>query len=109
MIGGRTLVRQDVPPFCMLGEDNTVCGPNVVGLRRANYDDARRLVIRKLIKNFFFRNLNTAQALELIHRDFPGDNDAEQFCTFIAQSQRGIMPGNPALMKLAVHKTDSGE
>ena len=66
MVGGRTLVRQDVPPFCMLGEDNTVCGPNVVGLRRAAYSDAQRLIIRKMIKFLYFRQLNTAQALEKI-------------------------------------------
>ena len=101
MLGGRTLVRQDVPPFCMLGEDNTVCGPTVVGLRRAGYDDSRRLIIRKMIKYFFFRNLNTAQALAKIAEEFPASQDAEQFAAFIRQSTRGIMPGNPALASLA--------
>ncbi len=101
MIGGRTLVRQDVPPFCMLGEDNTVCGPNVVGLRRAGFDDARRLNIRKIIKRFFFRGLNAAQALDEIAGEFPGDADAEAFCSFVNNSKRGIMPGNPALARIA--------
>ena len=101
MIGGRTLVRQDVPPFCMLDEDNTVCGPNVVGLKRSGFDDKRRLVIRKLIKLFFFRNLNSTQALEQIAAEFPGDTDAETFSVFINRSKRGIMPGNPRLSKLA--------
>ncbi len=103
MVGGRTLVRQDVPPFCMLGEDNTVCGPNVVGLRRAGYDDARRLVIRKIIKHFFFRNLNSAQALARIAEEFPGDADAGRFTGFIKASTRGTMPGNPRLASFAAN------
>lgn len=100
MIGGRTLVRQDVPPFCMLSEDNTVFGPNVVGLRRAGFDDARRLNIRKIIKHFFFRGLNAAQALTQIAEEFPGDADAEAFRSFVNNSKRGIMPGNPALTRI---------
>lgn len=101
MIGGRTLVRQDVPPFCMLSEDNTVCGPNTVGLQRAGYDDSRRLTIRKVIKLFFFRNLNAAQALARIADGFPGDPDAGKFSGFIQHSTRGIMPGNPRLASIA--------
>ena len=101
MIGGRTLVRQDVPPFCMLSEDSTVCGPNVVGLRRGGFDDTRRLNIRRIIKDYFFRNLNSAQALEQIASEFPGDPDAECFRDFIIASKRGIMPGNPALARIA--------
>lgn len=109
MIGGRTLVRQDVPPFCMLGEDNTVCGPNVVGLRRGGYDDSRRLVVRKVIKYFFFRQLNSAQALNRITAEFPGDQDAAEFCTFINASKRGIMPGNPKLAQFAIDAANRGE
>lgn len=111
MIGGRTLVRQDVPPFCMLCEDNTVCGPNVIGLRRGGFDDRRRLNIRRIIKNFFFRGLNSARALERIAAELPGDPDAEAFRDFIIGSTRGIMPGNPDLIRIAAAHTteeDSG-
>ena len=100
MIGGRTLVRQDVPPFCMLSEDNTVCGMNVVGMRRAGFDDERRLRIKKIIKNYFFRRLNSSAALERITEEFPGDADAAAFSIFIGSSKRGIMPGNPEMTAL---------
>lgn len=106
MIGGRTLVRQDVPDFCMLSEDNTVCGMNVVGLRRAGFSEARRLAIKKILKIYFFRRLNSAQALERISSEFPGNPDAENFTAFIINSKRGIMPGNPALTALAVPGKD---
>ena len=95
MVGGRTLVRQDIPPFCMLSEDNFICGPNVVGLRRAGFDDDRRLRIRRMIKEYFFRGNNGSQALEKIAAEFPGDPDAAGFTAFIAATERGIMPGIP--------------
>ncbi|MBR7121681.1 MAG: acyl-ACP--UDP-N-acetylglucosamine O-acyltransferase [Lentisphaeria bacterium] len=100
MIGGRTLVRQDVPDFCMLAEDNTVCGINVIGLRRAGFDDERRLQIKKIIKLYFFRRLSSSQALARIAGEFPGNPDAESFSEFITNSKRGIMPGTPALVSL---------
>lgn len=100
MIGGRTLVRQDVPDFCMLAEDNTVCGINVIGLRRAGFDDERRLQIKKLIKLYFFRRLSSSQALERIAAEFPGNPDAAGFSEFILNSKRGIMPGTASLVSL---------
>ena len=47
MIGGRTILPQDVPPYCMLAENCRVCGPNVIGMRRAGMDSDTRLAIRK--------------------------------------------------------------
>ena len=58
MIGARTIIRQDIPPFCMLAENECICGPNVVGLRRAGFDNARRFAIRKAVKTYFFKGLN---------------------------------------------------
>ena len=109
MIGGRTLVRQDVPPFCMLAENNFVCGPNVVGLRRAGFDDARRLKIRKIIKDYFFRRLNGSNALERINSNYPDDEDAIFFSEFIKSTTRGIIPGDPAYVHAASLEIDNGE
>ena len=109
MIGGRTLVRQDVPPFCMLAENSFVCGPNVVGLRRAGFDDARRLKIRKIIKDYFFRRLNGSNALELINSNYPGDEDVVFFSEFIKSTTRGIVPGDPAYVRAASLEIDNGE
>lgn len=103
MIGGRTIIRQDVPPFCLLAENETVCGPNVVGLRRAGYDSDRRLAIKNAIRSYFFRGLNGRNALELIDSANPGNPDVGEFVNFIRASERGIMPGDPALIALGTH------
>ena len=103
MIGGRTIIRQDVPPFCMLAENETVCGPNVVGLRRAGFDSDRRLAVKNAIRSYFFRGLNSSNALALIAGNNPGNADIEEFIAFIKASERGIMPGDPALIALGTH------
>ncbi|MBQ7206512.1 MAG: acyl-ACP--UDP-N-acetylglucosamine O-acyltransferase [Lentisphaeria bacterium] len=97
MVGGRTIIRQDIPPFCMLAENECICGPNVVGLRRAGFDNARRFAIRKAVKTFFFRGLNSANALEEILAENPGNPDISHFADFIRATERGIMPGDPKL------------
>ena len=100
MVGGRTIIRQDIPPFCMLAENEHICGPNVVGLRRNGFDSERRAVIRHIIKDYFFRRLNAANALDKIGQDYPDSPDARHFVDFIRRTERGIMPGDPALIAL---------
>lgn len=100
MVGARTIIRQDIPPYCMLSENECICGPNVVGLRRAGFDNARRFAIRRAVKTFFFKGLNASNALEEILSANPGNTDLERFAHFIRTTERGIMPGDPKLKAL---------
>lgn len=97
MVGGRTIVRQDIPPFCMLAENECICGPNTIGLRRAGYESAQRMAIRKAIKSFFFHGLNAANALAEIEAMPEKMPELEHFVHFIRTTERGIMPGDPEL------------
>lgn len=103
MVGGRTIIRQDIPPYCMVAENEHICGPNVVGLRRAGFDDDRRLQIRKAIKDYFFHGFNASNALEKILSDYPNNDDIIHFVDFIRHTERGIMPGDPTLSALGRH------
>lgn len=47
---------------------NGVCGPNVIGLRRAGYDSFARMAIRRAIKTYFFKGLNATNALAEIEK-----------------------------------------
>ncbi len=100
MLGGRTIVRQDVPPFCMLAENECICGPNTVGLRRAGYDSATRMAIRRAIKTYFFRGLNSANALAAIEAEPASPPEIGRFVHFVRKSERGIMPGDPELVAI---------
>ena len=96
MIGGRTILTQDVPPYCMLAENCRVCGPNVIGMRRAGLDSDARLAIRKAIKSYFFKELNGSNALAEIESE-PMTPEVEHFVKFIRESERGIMAGESEL------------
>jgi UDP-N-acetylglucosamine acyltransferase len=100
MIGGRTIITQDIPPYCMLAENNCICGPNTIGLRRAGLAPERRAAVRRAIKIYFFRGLNSKNAfLEIAKAEMTPE--VLQFVTFIQQTSRGIMNGDPdmAFMK----------
>ena len=100
MVGARTIIRQDIPPYCMLAENECVCGPNVVGLRRAGLDNSRRFAIRQAVKTFFFKGLNSTNAVEEILAAHPDNPDIALFTDFIRSTERGIMPGDPKLKLL---------
>ncbi len=92
MIHGRTTIVQDVPPFCMLADNDYICGPNTVGLRRAGLDPAGRMAIRHAIKVYFFKKLNSKNAFSEIAS---GDvtPEVEEFVDFIKNTKRGITSG----------------
>ena len=96
MIGGRTILPQDVPPYCMLAENCRVCGPNVIGMRRAGMSSDERLAIRKAIKTYFFKDLNGSNALSEIESE-PTTPEVKHFVDFIRSSERGIMAGESEL------------
>lgn len=99
MIGARTILTQDVPPYCMLAENCCVCGPNTIGLRRAGISPDVRLAIRRAIKSYYFKGLNTANALAEIESANPGA-EVRHFMDFIRSTKRGTMRGDPELAAL---------
>lgn len=109
MLGGRTIIRQDVPPFCMVAENECICGSNTVGLRRAGFDSAQRMAIRRAIKTYFFHGLNSTNALTRIAEEGGNDPNVAHFVDFIRRSDRGIMPGDPELVALGTRHHEEGE
>ncbi len=105
MIGARTIITQDVPPYVLLAENNCVCSSNTVGLRRADFDSDRRLQIRRAIKTFYFRHLNARNALAEI-KSSPMCEEVAHFVDFIEHSTRGVMPGDPGMIALGGHEEE---
>ncbi len=101
MVGARTMIRQDIPPFTLLAENGFIRGCNVIGMRRAGFDDARRLAIRKAVKNYYFKGLNGSNALEEIEANAPGNADIAHFVEFIRSTKRGMVSGDPELAALS--------
>ncbi len=91
MITAGARIRQDIPPYCLLGENDYIYGPNVVGLRRAGFKQEQRMDIRKAIKTYFFQDTNKGTALEIISSGAMSPEVAH-FVNFIKSSKRGVMP-----------------
>ena len=61
-------------------------------------------------KDFFFKQLNSSNALEKIRKEYPDSAEARHFVDFISSTERGIMPGDPALIALGGnHLNDNDE
>lgn len=104
MVGPDIKVIQDIPPYCLVGDNGFVYGPNVVGLRRAGMTRSQRKAIRSAIKTFFFKDLNANNACAEIEENDP-TAEVSHFVNFIKASTRGILPGKPA--KASVTKEDN--
>ena len=66
-IGGGRVVLQDVPPYILAtGDPLQFSGINNVGLRRRNFSQKLRTLIKKIYTIIYRSNYNTKQALEYI-------------------------------------------
>jgi UDP-N-acetylglucosamine acyltransferase len=89
MMQGGAVVSQDIPPFCIAYAMNTLCGLNVVGLRRAGWSSAQRLELRRLYQALFRSGQNLRVAVTAARATF-SRAEAKQLLDFIATSKRGI-------------------
>ncbi len=92
MTGPFDKIVQDIPPYCMI-VNNKVQGPNVIGLKRSGLSPQSRKCIRQAIKTFFFKDLNTTNALKQIDEEIKDNEEVQHFIKFIQSSKRGIISG----------------
>jgi len=93
-IGGGRVVLQDVPPYILAtGEPLQYSGINSVGLRRRNFDQKTRTLIKKVYSIIYRSKYNTMQALENIKNTFQIEKskDVNNIINFIESSERGII------------------
>ena len=91
MIGSMAFISKDLPPFCIApsSRNSFVAGLNLVGLRRAGLDAARRAQIKQAFHVIYRSGLNASQAQERLRAD-TGNPFAQEFADFLAQATRGI-------------------
>ncbi len=91
MVGGGSMVVQDVPPFCMVnGNHASATGLNVVGIKRAGFVSAELENIRKMYKLVFQSSLTLTQSIEGIAAEIPESIYRAIFLEFLQKSTRGI-------------------
>ncbi|MFP4687027.1 MAG: acyl-ACP--UDP-N-acetylglucosamine O-acyltransferase [bacterium] len=91
MVGGLSRLNKDVPPYVRIaGNPAKIFDLNVIGLRRNNFSDETRRVLKKAYKIVFRSKNNTSQALKQIRSELPELAEIKQFVEFIENSERGI-------------------
>lgn len=93
MIGGGNHITQDVPPFCLL-QDEEIHGSNIVGLRRAGLENDAREALRSAIKIFFCYGQSRTDAVEQIKSEVTMAPEVQEFVDFVMSTKRGICPGH---------------
>ena len=93
MIGGYSVVTQDVLPFSTTvnPREIKVFGANRIGLERRGFQtptiDGLQTAFRLLTR----AKLNTTQALERIRAEVPSSPELEELIAFLLSSERGVI------------------
>lgn len=91
IVGGGSMVSQDVPPFCnATGNRATLHGLNVVGLTRRGFGPELLRQLKRAYRIMFRSGLTVAQAAARVREEIPGVPEVERFVRFIESSSRGV-------------------
>ena len=92
MIGGLAKVVADIPPFSTCdGHPAVYYGINALGLKRAGFSPADRLVIKRALKILLASGKKISTAAEEVRSEFPGHPLASVILEFVSGSKRGIV------------------
>jgi len=90
MIGGSARLGKDVPPFMTAERDNTIVSYNVVGIRRAGFDEGTKQSIKKAYITLYRSDLSIKSAVEKIDKEIDSP-EVKYLLDFIRSStKRGI-------------------
>ncbi len=89
LMQGGAAVSKDLPPFTVAWGDNSLCGLNTVGLRRAGFTSEQRLELKRLYHALFRSGRHLGQAVKAAEKEFTGDC-ARAMIAFITASKRGV-------------------
>jgi UDP-N-acetylglucosamine acyltransferase len=89
LMQGGSAISKDLPPYTIARGDNSICGLNIVGLRRAGFSSEQRLELKQLYHQLFRSGQKLRLALADAERQFLSPQ-ARVMLDFIAASERGV-------------------
>ena len=90
IVSGACAARLDIIPYCKAeGIPAIPMGMNAIGLRRKGIDKDTRDALHKAIRLLKSEEYNTTQALELIEKEFKGNQYIDNLVEFVKSSKRG--------------------
>jgi UDP-N-acetylglucosamine acyltransferase len=93
LMRGLSGTSRDVPPYSIIDWQHTVRGVNVVGLKRAGFDERRIRKIREAFRILFRKGRNLSLAIKEIESNSEISTDLTALLKFIKSSQRGVCFG----------------
>lgn len=93
LMRGLSGTSKDVPPFAIIDWQHTVRGVNVVGLKRAGFDEKRIRTIRQAFRLLFRSGRNLALAVKEVEKSGRASTDVLALIDFINSSKRGVCFG----------------
>lgn len=93
MIGGYSVVTQDVLPFAttVSTRENKIFGANRIGLERRQFGDDVIESLQTALRLLTRAGLNTTQAVERIRMELTPSAELTELLDFIASSERGFI------------------
>jgi UDP-N-acetylglucosamine acyltransferase len=102
LMRGLSGTSRDVPPYAIIDWQHTVRGVNVIGLKRAGFDDQRIRAIRRAFAVLFRKGRNIALAVQELEMEGKANSDVLELLDFIKSSKRGVCVGNQRTAEDAV-------
>jgi UDP-N-acetylglucosamine acyltransferase len=93
LMRGLSGTSRDVPPFSIVDWQHTIRGVNVVGLKRAGFDEKRVRAIREAFRVLFRKGRNLALAVKEVEKSGRANPDVLALLEFIKTSERGVCFG----------------
>ena len=91
---GMSATSRDVPPFSIIDWQHTVRGLNVVGLRRAGFDQTRIRALKNAFQILFRKRRNLGAAVKELEASLDDPSgDIAELLEFIRSSRRGVCAG----------------
>jgi UDP-N-acetylglucosamine acyltransferase len=87
---GGSAISKDLAPYTVARGDNTICGLNTVGMRRAGLTPAARLELKQLYHALFRGGRNLRAAVADAQKKF-SSAPARAMLDFITASKRGVL------------------
>lgn len=94
LMRGLSGTSRDVPPYAIIDWQHTVRGVNVVGLKRAGFDEKRIRVIREAFRVLFRKGRNLSLAVKELENQERANSDVSALLDFIRTSKRGVCFGD---------------
>jgi len=93
LMRGLSGTSRDVPPYAIVDWQHTVRGVNVVGLKRAGFDDRRIRDMKEAFGVLFRRGRNLSLAIKELENHGKVNEDVLALLDFIKSSKRGVCGG----------------